>query len=74
MSDQTRAGADIRRPDLPPRRVPEHGEWKARRMSTEYLKVLWDRYDGVNTADPEISGEAVHLVLNERGEGAYCAV
>lgn len=46
----------------------------ARQLSTSALKALWDSYDGAETSDPAISGEAVHLVLNERGEGLYCAV
>lgn len=41
---------------------------KARRLSTERLKELWDSYDGIKTADPEISGEEIHTVLNERGK------
>lgn len=47
---------------------------KCRTLATDQIKALWDSYDGAVTADPEISGEAVHMVLNERGEGAYCAV
>lgn len=51
-----------------------YGTAKARASTTDHLKRLWDSYDGAETADDEISGEAVHLVLNERGEGRYCAV
>lgn len=51
-----------------------YGTDKARKLSTIELKALWDSYDGAETADYLISGEAVHLVLNERGEGKYCAV
>lgn len=39
----------------------------------EELKALWDRYDGCNAPD-DFSGELIHLVLNKRGEGSYCAV
>lgn len=48
----------------------------ARTLSTEKLKELWDKYDGIDTSigDDNISGEAIHLVLNERKEGSYCAV
>jgi hypothetical protein len=49
-------------------------ESKVRQLSIEDLKRLWDSYDGLNTSDPDISGEEVHQVLNERGEGLYCAV
>ena len=55
-------------------REPMSGVFRARRLSTDALKRLWDSYDGAVTSDPEISGEAVHCVLNERGEGRYCAV
>lgn len=51
-----------------------YGTPRARKLSTEELKRLWDSYDGADTADDAISGEAVHIVLNERGEGRYCAV
>jgi hypothetical protein len=51
-----------------------YGTALARTLSTQELKRLWDSYDGVETADSRISGEAVHLVLNERCEGKYCAV
>lgn len=51
-----------------------HGVRKARSLDTDTLKRLWDSYDGTATSDEEISGEAVHRVLNERGEGSYCAV
>ncbi len=46
----------------------------ARALPTEELKALWDSYDGAETSNPDISGEVVHFVLNERGEGDYCAV
>jgi hypothetical protein len=51
-----------------------YGTDVARTLSTEELKRLWDSYDGIETSDHRISGEAVHLVLNERREGKYCAV
>ena len=50
------------------------GLTKARGMDTAALRRLWDSYDGEQTADPEICGEAVHYVLNERHDGHYCAV
>ena len=59
-------------------RVRRHGNnpayWKALKLSTDELKRLWDSYDGIETSDPEIGGEEVHCILNERGEGEYCAV
>ena len=42
-------------------------------MTTEQVKALWDRYDGINDPDG-ISGEAIHMDLNLRGEGEYCAI
>lgn len=51
-----------------------YGTKIARTLSTDALKNLWDSYDGVETSNKLISGEAVYLVLNERGEGKYCAV
>ena len=54
----------------------------ARAMTTDALKAAWDAFD----ADAERGGrgyywpgtgphvEDVHRVLNERGEGEYCAV
>ncbi len=53
---------------------PWPGLVRARGLTTERLKELWDSYDGAETADPEICGEDVHYVLNERGEGDYCCV
>lgn len=47
----------------------------ARSLTTERLKALWDAWDGsADTDEPGVSGEAVHWVMNERGEGAYVAV
>ena len=47
----------------------------ARTLTTERLKALWDAWDGCSDTDePGVSGEAVHWVMNERGEGAYVAV
>jgi hypothetical protein len=51
-----------------------YGTHRARKLTTDELKKLWDSYDGIETSDPFISGEAVHMVLNERREGSYCAV
>jgi len=55
---------------------------RARKLSTEELKAIWDAYDG--DAEKGQKGyfwpddgphiEEVHRVLNERGEGSYCAV
>jgi hypothetical protein len=39
----------------------------------EEVKALWDEYDGCNSPGG-FSGENIHLVLNLRGEGHYCAV
>lgn len=50
------------------------GYWKARSLTTDALKALWDSYDGIETSDPEIGGEEIHCLLNARGEGSYCAV
>ena len=57
--------------------LAEHfGTAYARTLPTETLKSLWDSYDGSDDSIPDkaISGEAIHCVLNERGEGFYCAV
>lgn len=53
-----------------------YGTRYARTLTTEKLKALWDLYDGCDRSigDDLISGEAIHTVLNERGEGEYCAV
>lgn len=53
-----------------------YGTDYARTLSTEKLKELWDKYDGIDTSigDDNISGEAIHMILNERKEGSYCAV
>lgn len=55
---------------------PPYGTDYARTLSTEKLKELWDKYDGSDDTigDDNISGEAIHLVLNERKEGSYCAI
>lgn len=42
-------------------------------MPLDRVKALWDAYDGSN-APNGFEGETIHLVLNKRGEGAYCAV
>jgi len=39
----------------------------------EEVKALWDHYDGCNRPG-DFDGEVIHLVLNRRGEGHYCAV
>jgi hypothetical protein len=54
-------------------------EW--RKLPTERLKELWDAFDG--DAEENQPGyfwpsdgphiEDVHALLNERGEGSYCA-
>lgn len=56
--------------------TPPFGTDYARTLSTDALKALWDKYDGSDDTigDENISGEAIHLVLNERKEGSYCAV
>lgn len=50
------------------------GLYKARAMSVEELRKLWDSYDGIETSDLDIFGETVHFVLNEKGDGEYCAI
>jgi hypothetical protein len=50
---------------------------KARKMSIPELRALWDSIDdsgSMATSDPEIDGDTVHFVLNEKGDVAYCAV
>jgi hypothetical protein len=42
-------------------------------MEASELKQLWDAYDGTN-APGGFSGEAIHLELNARGLGEYCAI
>jgi hypothetical protein len=42
-------------------------------MATDDVMRLWDQYDGINEPDG-ISGEAIHEMLNARGQGSYCAV
>lgn len=54
------------------KRNPKYNQ--TRKLSTKQLKKLWDSYDGIKTKNPLYSGESVHTVLNERGEGDYCAV
>lgn len=58
--------------------VKKYGQWqsywKAKKLSTIELKELWDSYDGIETKNSEIDGESVHIHLNLRGCGAYCAV
>ncbi len=68
--------ADGGEPDEGGKWQPPYGTEYARTLSTEKLKELWDRYDGSDDTigDDNISGEAIHLVLNERKEGSYCAV
>lgn len=53
-----------------------------RALSTEQLKAAWDAFDvDAEQCDPGFFWPAdgphiedVHRLLNERGEGAYCAV
>lgn len=42
-------------------------------LSTTTLKAMWDRWDAMNDVDG-MSGEDIHMELNRRGEGHYCAV
>lgn len=37
------------------------------------LRALWDCYDGCNSP-LGFAGETIHAALNERGDGAYCAI
>jgi hypothetical protein len=53
------------------------GFLKALAMSVADLRALWDSIDdsgSTETSDPEIPGETVHFVLNEKGDGHYCAI
>ncbi|MBC9031411.1 hypothetical protein IAG41_03305 [Sphingomonas sp. JC676] len=47
--------------------------WNLHGVPLDELKALWDEYDGSNCPGG-FSGEAIHLVLNLRGHGAYCPV
>lgn len=42
-------------------------------MDTGTVKALWDAYDGCNDPDG-FDAVAIHIDLNRRGEGSYCAV
>jgi len=42
-------------------------------MPEDDLKALWDRYDGCNAPDGH-DGEDIHMALNIKGAGDYCAV
>lgn len=44
-----------------------------RDLPTEFVRLLWDCYDGCNSP-LGFAGETIHATLNERGDGAYCAV
>lgn len=44
-----------------------------RTWPTDLVRVLWDLYDGSNSP-LGFAGETIHAALNERGDGAYCAV
>lgn len=44
-----------------------------RAMPVDRLKQLWDAWDGSGTVEG-YDGEDIHRVLNEKGEGRYCAV
>jgi hypothetical protein len=46
---------------------------KAKKLSVEQLKEMWDRWDGITPVDG-VWGETIHAELNKRGEGRYCAV
>jgi len=50
---------------------------KARTLSVAELRALWDSIDdsgSMATSDPDIDGDTVHFVLNEKNDGDYCAV
>lgn len=53
--------------------ITEDEKTKLLNMSVEKVRRLWDAYDGTNSPGG-IGGEAIHLELNRRGEGWYCAV
>jgi hypothetical protein len=42
-------------------------------MSDGALKKLWDAYDGTNSP-LGFDGTSIHIELNRRGLGLYCAV
>lgn len=42
-------------------------------MELSDVRKLWDAYDGTNSP-LGFSGEAIHMELNLRGDGLYCAV
>lgn len=50
-------------------------KWKSADFTVDELKLMWDAFahsDHWPDGQPHI--EDVHRMLNERGEGAYCAV
>lgn len=55
------------------RRYVAEARARMENVPTEQLKRMWDAYDGMN-APLGFSGEDIHLELNMRGEGSYCAV
>lgn len=73
------AFAKLLRPHWRPPAPYEQQPWYLAEMADlraaplEYLRALWDCYDGTN-CPLGYAGECVHAVLNERGDGAYCAV
>jgi hypothetical protein len=42
-------------------------------MPEAELKLLWDQYDGTNSPGGR-DGEDIHIALNIKGFGDYCAV
>lgn len=43
------------------------------KLTPDAVRALWDEYDGCNCPGG-FSGEAIHMDLNRRGLGRYCAV
>lgn len=42
-------------------------------LPLDRVREIWDEYDGENSPRG-FSGEAVHMELNRRNDGGYCAV
>jgi hypothetical protein len=45
-----------------------------REMTVQQLRALWDSFDEETSFCGEYDCADVHAVLNEKGDGAYCAV
>lgn len=47
--------------------------WKLAELPLEDVKIIWDAYDGTNSPFGFFD-IAIHMTLNFRGHGDYCAV